>query len=188
MAKLPKIANTEGNTEGLTDFSPVPDGDYAVVIKKSEYVQTKAKTGYYLKLEIAIVEGEYRNKKLWANLNLDNPNPKAVEFANRTLNSICKACGKVGVEDSEELHGIVMCATVTLKPATAMHPAGNEIKFFKEYEGDGRVDTPPVEKKADKVPWDDDVDTPEKYIQENPEINEPEPKMPWELVDDDVPF
>jgi len=135
MAKLIQPANTNGNQEVLNDFTPVPPNDYKVIITKSEFKKTRAGTGHYLSIQMKIIEGEYKGRILFENLNLDNPNPTAVEIANKALNTICKACNKVGVQDSEELHGIPMIATVAVTEATKTRPASNDIKFYAPVEG-----------------------------------------------------
>lgn len=142
MARLIKPANTNGNQEVLNDFTPVPPNDYKVIITKSEFKKTKAGTGHYLSLQMKIIEGEYKGRILFENLNLDNPNPTAVEIANKALNTICKACNKVGVQDSEELHGIPMIATVAVTEATKTRPASNDIKFYAPIEGAVNEESP----------------------------------------------
>ena len=160
MARLIQAANTGENKEQLDDFTPIPAGKYVAQIKKSEFKATKAKTGHYLKLEFSIIDGEYKGRKLWENLNLDNPNPVAVEIANKTLNTICQACNKSGVQDSEELHGIPILITVKVNPASALHPASNSIKFYESIDAAQQpkenvdTETNAAEKtKPTKLPW-----------------------------------
>ena len=156
MAKLIQVANAGENTEKMNDFSAIPVGNYTAQIVKSEFKPTKAKTGHYLQMQFKIVEGKFKGRVLFERLNLDNPNPIAVEIANKSLNTICDACGKVGVEDSEELHGIPMTIVVSQTAATPTQPAGNEIKMFKKYEGNMEPETTPVEssvEKPSKLPW-----------------------------------
>jgi len=135
MPLLPQKANTEGNNETLDDRTPIPAGKYAAHIIKSEFKPTKAKTGHYLALQFRVLEGEYKGKALFTNLNLDNPNQVAVEIANKELNTICKAVGKEGVEDSDELHQIPMMVTVKVTEGDASYPPNNEITGYEPYEG-----------------------------------------------------
>lgn len=135
MARLPQAANTEGNDEGLQDFTPLPFGKYVAVIKKSEWKQTKAKTGNYLELQWEVIEGDYKGRLLFDRLNLDNPNPVAVQIANKALNSICKACDLVGVEDSEEIHEIPVLLDVRVQEATEQNPASNNIRGYESPTG-----------------------------------------------------
>lgn len=135
MATLPLKYNHEGNKEGLTDFTVIPAGEYPMVIAKSVYKPTKAKDGHYLQLSLKIISGNHKGKMIFENLNLDNPNPIAVEIANKTLNSVCQACDKIGVEDSDELHNIPMLVTLKVNSATATNPASNSATAFKPFTG-----------------------------------------------------
>jgi len=163
MATLPLKFNHEGNKEGMTDFTALPAGEYPVVIVKSVYKATKAKDGHYLQLSLKVMSGAHKGKMLFENLNLDNPNPIAVEIANKTLNSICQACDKIGVEDSEELHNIPMLVTLKVVPATATNPASNSSTAFKPFKGELTEELPtvqsasttavPVAGEKRKLPW-----------------------------------
>lgn len=135
MAKLPLKYNTESNKEGLGDFTPLPAGDHVMAITKTEYKATKAGTGHYLQCILKVISGKNKGRSLFENLNLDNPNPIAVEIANKSLNSICQACDKVGVEDSEELHNIPMMVTLKVVPATATQPPSNSVVAYKPHDG-----------------------------------------------------
>jgi hypothetical protein len=132
MARLPSPANVPGNDQTLDDYTPLPSGNYTAMVVQSEFKETKAKTGHYLQLRWKVIEGEFKDRLIFDNLNLDNPNPVAVEIARKRLNTICKAAGKVGVEDSEELHGIPVDLTVKLKKGDAQNPDSNDISGYKE--------------------------------------------------------
>jgi len=183
MAELPRQFNVEGNEDSLTDYSPIPSGDYIAVIKSSQYRQNKKKTGHYLQFIFSIIEGKYKGRNLFENCNLDNPNQVAVEIANKTLNSICQACDKVGVEDSEELHDIPMTIRVKKVESTPSQPESNDIIGFKKLE-DEEVS---MENEHVQEEENDDVtqDLPEEG-QETPnqapdkEEKESSRKLPWE--------
>ena len=145
MARLPLTANTTENSAGLDDYSPIPAGTVIASIQSSGYKPTKAKTGNYLQLKWVVLMGKYKGRNLFDNLNLDNPNPIAVEIANKSLNSICKACNKVGVKDSEELHGIPVKLTLSVQPASSTQPASNDIKGYAPVTAEDAVqDTTPA--------------------------------------------
>lgn len=141
MALLPQAANTEENNAGIDDRSPWADGDHPVTITKSEYKPTKAKTGHFLALTLKCFEGPCSGKLQFVNLNLDNPNPVAVEIATKELNSICQALSLFGVEDSEELHGQPFIIRTVEDNSNPQYP-GNKITAYLPYEGDAEV---PVE-------------------------------------------
>lgn len=117
------------------DYTPVPPGEYKVQIISSEMVATSSGNGHMLKLELEIVEGDQAGRKLFDRLNLDNPNAKAVEIAQRTLSAICHATGKLSVQDSEELHMIPMVAVVKVDPPRTAngkeYGPSNGIKTYK---------------------------------------------------------
>lgn len=133
MAKL-KGFNANDHEE-LQDFTAIPADDYVGKITESDNVENKAKTGSFLKLTFVITEGKFKSRKLWTNLNLDHPSAEAVEIANRELATIMKACGKVTVDDSDELHGIEMVLKVVKKAASANYPETNEVKNYKPLAG-----------------------------------------------------
>ena len=71
--------------EPTSDFEPIPAGKYVAVITDSEVKDTKSGRGSYLQLAFQITEGEYKNRFLWARLNLENPNQTAVKIARAEL-------------------------------------------------------------------------------------------------------
>lgn len=130
MAQLPSVFNAK-DSEKMGGFEPIPAGWYLAEVAKSEYKATKAKTGHYLSLQFKILDGEYKGRYLFNMLNLDNPNPTAVEISQKELASICEACGLDEIEDSTELHGIPVAVRVVIKDGNAGYPPKNEIKAYK---------------------------------------------------------
>jgi hypothetical protein len=128
------------NVEPSAPIEILPPGKYPVQIVKSEMKDTKAGTGQLLALEMEIIDGPAKGRKLWENLNLVNPNPQAQEIAQRTLSAICHAVGRLQVSDSEELHFKPMIATVEVEPEgpdkNGVHrKARNSIKGFSAASG-----------------------------------------------------
>jgi hypothetical protein len=119
------------------DFSPVPPGDYPVQITGVEVKTTKAGNGQYLAIEKTILGGQCQGRKLWVNLNLVNPNPTAVEIAQRDLSAICHAIGKPRIQHESELMGGQLVVKVTVKGDR------NEVKGFKSG-GGGAAPAAPV--------------------------------------------
>jgi hypothetical protein len=104
------------NVEPSAPIEILPPGKYPVQIVKSEMKDTKSGTGQLLAIEMEIIDGPAKGRKLWENLNLVNPNPQAQEIAQRTLSAICHAVGRLQVSDSEELHFKPMIASVEVEP------------------------------------------------------------------------
>ena len=90
----------------------VPKGDYQVIITGSEKAATKSGNGHLLNLELQIVEGEFRGRKLFDRLNLWNPSEVAQRIAQGTLSAICRAVNVLTPRSSEELHNRQLTASV----------------------------------------------------------------------------
>lgn len=127
-----------GNLDGFnadevepnSGFDPLPAGEYKVAIIDSIMCATKAGTGQYLQLELDVLDGKYAGRKLFDNLNLINPNEKAVEIARGTLSSICRAVGVLTPNDSSDLHGRALIAKVVVKH-DEQYGDKNQIKSYK---------------------------------------------------------
>ncbi|MEM1346529.1 MAG: DUF669 domain-containing protein [Pseudomonadota bacterium] len=111
------LGGTYDATHGATmsDRTALPAGTYTAQIVKSERRDTKQQTGSYINLEFEVLDSEHPGRRFWTMLNLWNQNAQAVEIAQRELNSICHACGKLRVTDTEELHAIPMAVTLGVK-------------------------------------------------------------------------
>lgn len=129
------------NVEPNAPRDPIPAGWYRTVIEASEEKPTKAQTGSYLQLTMQIIEGEHAGRKVIDRLNLNNPNATAVEIAQRTLSSICRALGIMTPRDSQDLHDKPMMVKVKVKPGDASYGPSNEVDDYA-----------PVEAKATAVP------------------------------------
>lgn len=100
-----------GNLEGFnanevdpkTDFEPVPKGDYDAMLVSGAFEPNSKRNGQFLKFEAEITSGQYRGRRLFDRLNLDNPNETAVKIAKATLSSICRAVGVMQPKDSSQL-------------------------------------------------------------------------------------
>ena len=119
-----------------TPFEVLPPGDYEVMIVNSEMRSTKSGNGKYLWLELAVQDGQYKERRIFDRLNLFNDNEKAAQIAHGTLGAITKAVGKMKVKNSEELHHLPLIAVVKVRPAGpdkmgVERDAQNEVKGYK---------------------------------------------------------
>lgn len=123
----------EHEGQGGGDFEPIKPGWYACQIIDSEERETKAGTGSYLRLTLELVADhhpELSGRLLWVNLNLNNPNPTAVEIAQDQLADICRAVGVGELNDTEDLHFKPLAVKVAVK-RSAEYGDGNECKRFE---------------------------------------------------------
>ena len=134
---MASLGGTYDASEGeqMSERSALPPGEYLAAVARSDVSDTKAGTGRKVELEFEVLDGPHKGRRFWTTLNLWNPNPVAVEIAQRELNSICHAVGKLRVADSEELHAVPLKVSLGIdtsgrnvtkgyKPAGGASPAG----------------------------------------------------------------
>lgn len=139
--------------EPSTGFDPIPVGDYLAIISNSEEKTTKAGDGSYVKLEFTIIEGKYEGRKLWENLNLENPSQEAVKIARATLSSICRALSILRpVQDSIELHDQPLVIKVGVEKRKDTGEMQNRIKSYKS-RSDGLSAPTAAAAAGSKKPW-----------------------------------
>jgi hypothetical protein len=128
MAQLPTAINTHdlSANDKSNNFEPMPAGKYQAMVVSSEMKPTKAGTGKYLELQFEVTEGVHQGRMFWDRLNVVNPNPTAVDIAERELASLGKACGLQTVTDSQQLHDTPITVKLKVKPASGDYSATNE--------------------------------------------------------------
>lgn len=136
--------------EPSRDNSPVPPGEYLVAVTDSAIKPTKAGDGKRLAVELTILDGKYKGRKVFDGFNIVNKNPKAEEIAFGQLSALCRACGKLQIADSGELHNIPIRVKVGVRAATEQYEAQNEVKAYKfnapaESEVNGEAEEQPEE-------------------------------------------
>ena len=136
--------------EPMNDFDPIPAGKYVVVITASQFKENKTKTGEYLELTFQVIEGEYKNRLLWARLCLVHPNPTTTKIARAHLADICKAVSVLTPMDSTELHNLPLVINVTVKRRTDNDELANEIKAYLPRESSTE---PVTTNKPNVAPW-----------------------------------
>lgn len=101
--------------EPARGYEPVPPGKYPVQILKTEVKPTKSGTGSYLWLEMEIFDGPMKGRKVFSNLNLDNPSEQAVKIARKELSAILYAVELVTITHPDQLVNRWMYVSVRVK-------------------------------------------------------------------------
>jgi len=157
------------------EFELIPKGDYDAVIVASEIKETKAGNGHYLKLEVEILGPTHNGRKIWEQLNIDNPNKVAVEIANRQLRSICDAVGMGNqmIRDSEELHDRPL--VVRIKHETY---EGEQKNFVAGWKSSGGASAPASSAPAPSAPASSSPAA-SSPAASAPAASAPDPSKPW---------
>lgn len=125
----------------------MPIAWYPVTITASELKDTSKKNGQMLALEMTVVSGDHKGRKIFDNLNIVNSNAQAVEIAYATLSAISHATGVIKVDDSQQLHNIPFEVKLGMaKPDPEYPDPRNEVKGYRKLGGNtsGTATTAPV--------------------------------------------
>ncbi len=132
------MANLDGfnaaEVEPDAGFSVLPAGEYEVVIVDSKMQPTSKGDGKLLKLTLQVVSGPEQNKKLFDQLNTQNPNEIAQKIGRATLSAICRAVNVLTPKDSAELHMKPLRAKVVIKD-DPQYGKKNEVKAYMPRSG-----------------------------------------------------
>jgi hypothetical protein len=132
------MANLNGfnahDVEPSTSFDPLPAGKYLAAITGSQMKPTKSGDGSYLELELTVLEGQFKDRKVWDRLCLNHPNAQTVKISRGHLSSICRAVGVMQPRDSVELHNIPLRVTVKLKKREDTGELANEVRGYAKKE------------------------------------------------------
>ena len=150
MSKLDFDANAVDPT---TDFEPIPEAKYLACITDSIEKPTKKGDGAYLALTFDILEGQYKGRKLWANLTLKHPNEQTVQIAKANLSAICRAVGVMAPKDSAELHSLPLILRVGLKKREDTGALQNVIRAYLPKDKASAETIKPAESVRTTPPW-----------------------------------
>jgi hypothetical protein len=115
------------------DSTPIPNGEYMLKITKQELAATKDGTGIMLKMEYAVAEGEFENRRIWTNLNIRNKNAQAQAIAIGEFKALCLACGieyETAKRDTDILNDIPFRANVGLEKPREGYDQRNRVTKY----------------------------------------------------------
>lgn len=154
------------------NFTPLPVGEYKVIITNTEQKNVENKPGNsYISFTFEVIDGKYKGRKLFENLNLWRNTPdkdkdqKTMNIAQQNLSAICRAVGKMKIKDTQELCNKPILATVKITPPSGNYGEGNRITKYTAING-GNTLPQKQETKKEKYPTPEPED-----IEEN--------SMPW---------
>jgi hypothetical protein len=106
------------------EFEPLAPGWYTVRITDAEVKETKAGTGFYVKIEYTL-ENE---RKHWENYNIKNENEKAEEIGRGQFNAVCYACGlATPATDTNQLLNKKLQIKLKIEPAKGEYGPRNRV-------------------------------------------------------------
>jgi hypothetical protein len=146
-----------GDVPPMDNFDAIPAGLYKAIATASENKENKKGTGSYLQIAWEIIEGEFKGRKLWSRLNLQNQSAQAVGIAKKELSSICRAIGILVPVDSENLHNKPLILSVAIEKRADNGEMSNRIKGYAAVGGSAptfQASAPaPVTQPIGSAPW-----------------------------------
>lgn len=145
MASLGQTFDSTQYDTTQTEYGTLPLGIYKLEVTASDVVPTKAGTGTILKLTYDAIEPEeFKGRKIFSNMNIENQNATAQQIGQKELASLCRAIGLSDLADSEDLHFQAFTAKVGLEKPQAGYAQRNRIvRYF--FPDEGNVPEPAID-------------------------------------------
>lgn len=123
--------NSEEPRQG---FEPLKPGTYPVEVELAEIKTTRAGNGKYLKVILVVIGEQYAGRKLFANINIVNPNEDCVRIGRQELAELARACGIPYLDDEDKLIGLRLTVKVKIGKGSDGNP-DNEITSYNPLGG-----------------------------------------------------
>jgi hypothetical protein len=95
-------------------FSPLPPNEYGVQITDAGVHDNKNNPGCHIKLELTVLEGECKGRKVFWRMNVKNPNQVAEDRGKEDLAKLQSVLGIVSLTSTEQLQGGYVTAKVVV--------------------------------------------------------------------------
>ena len=110
---------------------PLPAGTYLAHITESDVQPLKSGNGEGLKLTFEIIDGQFKGRKVWENLNIRHTSEETQRIAQSQLSALCHAVNVIKLMDTAALHFKPVRINVTVREAVGQYKASNNIKGYE---------------------------------------------------------
>jgi hypothetical protein len=110
---------------------PLPAGVYLAHIVESDVQPLKSGNGEGLKLTFEVIDGQFKGRKIWENLNIRHANEDTQRIAQSQLSALCHAVNVIKLMDTAALHFKPVRISVTVREAQGQYKANNNIKGYE---------------------------------------------------------
>ena len=131
---------------------PVPAGTYLAQCVDSDVQPLKSGNGTGLKLTIEIIDGQYKGRRIWENLNIQHSNEDTQRIAQSQLSALCHAVNVIKLQDTAALHHKPVTIKVVVREAKGEYQASNNIKGYESAGGSVPAFLAPVADAAPAAP------------------------------------
>lgn len=103
------------SVEPTNDFEVIPPGEYPVIIDKADGRPTKNGNGFGVNLEMSILDGQYKYRKLFMFINLSSHSQKAEEIGQKEFSALGRAIGLSAITNTNQIVQQTVIAHVKVK-------------------------------------------------------------------------
>ena len=111
--------------------SPIPAGNYLAQVIESDIKDLASGNGKGMKLTFEIIDGQYKGRRIWENLNIQHTNEDSQRIAQSQLSALCHAVGVIKLRDTAALHMKPVNIKVTVREAEGKYQASNNVKGYE---------------------------------------------------------
>jgi hypothetical protein len=129
---------------------PLPAGVYLAHITDSDVQPLKSGNGEGLKLAFEIIDGQFKGRKVWENLNIRHTSEDTQRIAQSQLSALCHAVNVIKLMDTAALHFKPVRINVTVREAVGQYKASNNIKGYEA--AGGGISAPTAAPAAPQAP------------------------------------
>jgi hypothetical protein len=116
--------------------APIPVGDYEVMIRSSDFKETKS-GGERLLLGVDVIAGTYAGRRIWHPINTQG-SPGAISHGKKALAKLLEALGIDEIKETEELHDLPVVAMVDIEKSYE-YDDKNTINGWRRIEDNGEA-------------------------------------------------
>ena len=138
---------------------PIPAGTYLAHCIESDVAPLKSGNGTGLKMTFEILDGQYKGRRIWENLNIQHTNEDTQRIAQSQLSALCHAVNVIKLEDTAALHFKPVKVKVVVREAQGQYQASNNVKGYESAGGSTvafvpatDASTPPAAAPVSKAP------------------------------------
>jgi hypothetical protein len=102
---------------------------------ESDVAPLKSGKGTGLKLTFEIIDGQYKGRRIWENLNIQHENDETQRIAQSQLSALCHAVNVIKLQDTAALHHKPVNLRVVVREAQGQWQASNQVKGYESAGG-----------------------------------------------------
>jgi len=143
--------DVDAETEAVSGFEPIPEGEYIAIIKESK-TNTSAAGEQYESLTVEIVDGPYSNRMVWDSLSLSSAKEKWVKISQSKIKQIANAInGGAAPKSYEELLNKPLSISLIVQKGKGEYSDGNSIVAYHQKDGEVTKGAPKAAKGTDSI-------------------------------------